>query len=95
MYYNTTNEVGKDLKEFEYKAISQNEIIIRHFLKHPHKEYSPSEVWINLFQADETPITSIRRSLNALTLSGNLIKTDNKKIGVYGRNEYLWKLNKR
>jgi len=95
MFYNTTKEVGEDLKEYKSKAISQDEIIIRHFLKHPYQEFSPSELWINLFEVEFTPLTSIRRSLNTLTRAGNLIKLDKMKCGIYGRREHYFKLNKK
>ena len=94
-YYNTLNESGQVLMDFKAKAKSQDEIIIRHFLKHPYKEYSASEIWINLFDVDSTPQTSIRRSINTLTKSGNLVKLDKKKIGIYGRSEFYFKLNRK
>jgi len=42
---------------------------------------------------EETPITSIRRSITVLTTLGLLIKTEHKKTGPNGRPEYLWRVN--
>ena len=43
----------------------------------------PDTVW---------PITSIRRALSDLTSECKLTKTDNKKLGPYGKHEFTWKL---
>jgi len=92
-YFNTTNERGDTLKRRKRKTENQDDIVLAFFRQHKEVEISPSECWINAFQADETPITSVRRSINTLTREGKLIKTENKKIGVYGKPEYLWKYN--
>lgn len=87
-YFNTTNESGTTLKNNVAKAKSQEVIIFTLFS--PSLNWSPAELqgyFINM------PITSIRRALTNLTKQGKLIKTNEKRIGMYGRSEYVWKLN--
>jgi len=97
-YFNTTNESGTTLKNNVAKAKSQEEEILNlfifnkmHFINKIYKNYklglSPSQIGLNY------PITSIRRALTNLTKQGKLIKTNEKRIGMYGRSEYVWKLN--
>lgn len=89
-YYNTTKESGEKLKEYQAKELTQKEKITRHFLKNKGKEFTPSEVWQKLFDIF-TPITSIRRSITDLTGEGILVKTENQKKGIFGRNEHCWR----
>lgn len=89
MYYNTTKEKGEKLKEYQDKALSQNERITRFFLKHKGKEFTPSEVLRRVFNMF-VPITSVRRSITNLTKEGILKQTETKREGLYGRNENTW-----
>ena len=95
-YFNTTNESGTTLKNNVARAKNQEEEIFNIFvynqqiLKINASGFTPSV----LYDALETyPITSIRRALTNLTKQGKLIKTNEKRIGMYGRSEYVWKLN--
>lgn len=90
-YFNTTHQEGDKLKLYGLKAHKQNAKILLFFLRNK-KEFTPSQVWINCFNPDETPLTSIRRSMNVLTNKGALEKTDKKVEGIYGRPEYKWRL---
>ena len=88
-YFNTTNESGTTLKNNVAKAKSQEEEILKHFENFV-CGFNPSL----LHSAFESyPSTSIRRALTNLTKQGKLIKTNEKRIGMYGRSEYVWKLN--
>lgn len=90
-YYNTTNESGATLKNNVEKAKSQEEKLLEHFYNFVWG-FNPSL----LHSAFESyPITSIRRALTNLTKQGKLIKTYEKRIGMYGRSEYVWKLNEK
>lgn len=98
-YYNTTNESGTTLKNNVAKAEGQEEKIFKLFqldfeylnkCKKPYIGLTPVDV-LDFFP--KYPITSIRRALTNLTKQGKLIKTDEKRIGMYGRSEYVWKLN--
>ena len=104
-YFNTTNESGATLKNNVAKAKSQEKEILNIFLDdiirmetiyfisdkdtNEYKGYTPSQMTFYF----DYPITSIRRALTNLTKQGKLIKTDEKRIGMYGRSEYVWKLN--
>ncbi len=89
MYYNTTNETGNDLKESHQKAKSQQQKILDYFKKN--KSASPSQVMLALPVG--TLITSVRRSITDLTKEGHLEKTPDKRKGIYGKPEYIWRLH--
>lgn len=97
-HFNTTHESGDRLREFEQKAKSQEIEILRLFKREAKKrkvpEFTPSNVhnriWFN--QDKNYPITSVRRALTNLTKLGFLEKTTKKKMGPYGRPEYVWRL---
>lgn len=86
-FYNTTKEVNPQLELFNEKASTQEKKVLS--LMNQKKKASPSEL---LEYFENTPITSIRRALTNLSNKGKLIKTDEKKIGIFGRNEYVWEL---
>lgn len=88
-YFNTTQETGATLNQYEAKATNQDETILNFFRKHPGKKFTPFEVQNRAF-IDEPPITSVRRSITNLTNKGKLIRTEQKAGGRYGRSNYLW-----
>ena len=91
-YYNTTREKGEQLKVNWKKAESQDEIITKYFEEYD--KATPSEVWTYMIRRNsKVPITSVRRSITNLTESNVLLKTQEKRKGVYGRNEYVWSLH--
>ena len=89
MFYNTTNETGDDLKQSHKKAKSQSDKILAFYKEN--QEASPSQVMLALPVG--TLITSVRRSITDLTKDGHLEKTTRKRIGLYGKPEYIWKLH--
>ena len=89
-YYNTTNEEGKQVKLFNEKNETQDEVVIGIF-QIQKRMLSPSDVW-KLYPLVDVPLTSIRRTISDLTKEGLLIKTPHKKDGIYGRPEYFWQL---
>ena len=97
-YFNTTNESGATLNNNVAKAKSQEEEILDIF-KMDYKYWKDLQEYLGMSPTDlldyfpKYPITSIRRALTNLTKQGKLIKTDEKRIGMYGRSEYVWKLN--
>lgn len=93
-YFNTTSENGQQLQMFVNKSKKQDDVILRFFQTYNDKAISPSEVWVNCFDVDSIPITSIRRSISVLTKKGKLLKTEIKDKGIYGRDEYKWRLKK-
>ena len=90
-YFNTTNET-KNLKKYQKKAQSQDDIILEFFILHKDTVFSPDYVLDEL--GLECPITSVRRSISNLTKQGKLIKTDRKVLGKYGRLTNTWKYAK-
>jgi hypothetical protein len=90
-YFNTTNET-KNLKKYQKKAQSQDDIILEFFILHKDTVFSPDYV---LEKMDlKCPITSVRRSISNLTKQGKLIKTERKVMGNYGRLTNTWKYAK-
>lgn len=90
-YFNTTNEAGNNLKENVEKAISQSKRILNFFRAHPNTSFNPFYIQ-NVLGMKDTPITSIRRAITTLTNNGDLEKTEKKSEGMYGRNNYEWRL---
>lgn len=84
-HFNTTKESGNQLNIFNATAKNQEVQILE--LMIVYKKLSPSDVqkYFNNY-----PITSVRRAMTNLSNQGKLIKTDEKKVGIYGRNEYIW-----
>ena len=91
MYYNTTQEQGKQLKIFQSKTKSQDEKILEFFKDNPMVEFGASQVWNALF-FNSAPITSVRRSITNLIEEGKLEYTGRKRKGIFGRNESLIRL---
>lgn len=93
-YHNTTGEAGSQLAIAFRKANKQDDSVLSVFKKY--RVMSPSEAWSRMIDegliTKDTPITSIRRSINTLTGSMKLVKTSVKKTGLYGRPEYIWKI---
>ena len=90
IYFNTVPIEGAELKEAQFKAGGQNEIIYDIYLTYPNIHISPSDIFHYL--SHRWPLTSIRRSLTTLTKLGYLEKTGELKTGMYGRPENIWKL---
>lgn len=93
-YFNTTNESGATLVKNEVAAKTQNQLIFEFYQRHRGVPFSPSQVQAALLMYD-TPITSIRRAITVLTNEDKLIKTSIKTKGMYGRDEYCWRLGGR
>jgi hypothetical protein len=90
-YFNTTNKSGEDLAKEKKNCATQEINIAKIFLRY--RRLSPSEV-MKIYHREfaEVPLTSIRRAITNLTNDGALVKTKNKKMGLYGKPEYVWVL---
>lgn len=86
MYYNTTNESAEQLNMFKGKATKQENEILQLFKRDI--LLSPSDVQKEF---KNYPLTSVRRAITNLTITGLLEKTTDKRPGIYGRNECVWK----
>lgn len=91
-FHNTIDAKGQTLMKFESRAIRQEDKILEFFKKHPDQYFTPFEVHKQVFDSS-TPIQSIRRAMSNMTKSDLLEKTKDKRIGIYGVDNYLWKLN--
>ena len=90
-YYNTNGEKGPDLAKSEEKAQTQEDILMGIFKNK--RDLSASQAF-KLFPNGNTPITSIRRAITNLTNQGKLIKTQDLRPGLYGKDEHVYKVNK-
>ena len=96
MYYNTTNEVGVQLRANLKKANNQTYLTLAVFQTYPNDYLSADQVWRFLMDNESiekhTPLTSIRRAITDLTNQQRLVKTDRKVLGNAGRKTYTWRL---
>ena len=90
-FFNTTNETGAELATYKTKATTQSDRIYEFYKRHRGVPFSPSQVQAALAMHN-VPITSIRRAITDLTNECKLIKTEIKTQGMYGRDEYCWRL---
>ena len=88
-YYNTVNVKGEELEARTLRAKTQKEHILEIFKGAG--ELTPFDVQ-KVFP--QWPITSIRRAISDLTREGDLVKTGNRKKGIYGHQNYTWKYAK-
>jgi len=89
-YHNTNNESGEGLRKSVDTSKRQNDIILEYFQLCPNDNFTPEEIWKRLFD-ENTPITSIRRSISNLTDEGKLFKTKEQRKGMYGKKIFAWK----
>jgi predicted HTH transcriptional regulator len=87
-FYNTTGESGDRLQKHESSARNQEDIIKEFFKKTP--EMTASECH-KMYPDDNVPLTSIRRALSNLCRVEYLERTEEKRKGIYGRNEFVYK----
>ena len=97
-FWNTTSLAGNELVKADEKCEKQELIVFRFFQKNAETEFTPCEVWQQLI-ADKkitatVPITSIRRAICNLTRNLCLVRTMNKKLGIYNAMNFTWKLAK-
>ena len=91
-FFNTTGETNK-LPEYNSKAQTQNERVLK-ILTEAKTHLTPAEVWARYckYYNSKTPITSIRRSMSNLTKKEKLEMVYVKKIGLFGRPNYQWRI---
>ena len=91
-FFNTTHLTGQDLGPALASAQTQDDAILSIYRK-AGGPLSPTQAW-ELYQRQgrECPPTSVRRSVTCLTKQGKLVRLDRKRIGNWGRWEYLWAL---
>lgn len=96
MYYNTTNEKGSLLQTNMKQANNQEQLTLAVFQTYPNDNLSAYDVWQFLIDNEsineQTPLTSIRRSITDLTNRNRIVKTDKRVLGNAGRRTYTWRL---
>lgn len=92
-YFNTNVETGLTLERSEEKAFDQEKMILWLF-NATGKDYTPDEVHDRIFAHRGVPITSVRRAITNLTNKGKLEKTDQQRLGSYGKKVSVWRLRR-
>src|SRR5690554_389689 len=87
-FYNTTQEKDSVLKEYIWKAESQEQIILNIFRKSSNG-LTASEVF-KKYPSRNVPLTSVRRAISNLLTERKVEKTMHKREGIYGRKEYVF-----
>jgi hypothetical protein len=89
-YYNTTNLQGVELAESVEQTKSQSARIYK-IMKRKGYNMTPVEVHAEYCEMYKPcPITSIRRSLTDMTTDGLLFKSDERALGLYGKDNFKW-----
>ena len=90
-YYNTLGIADRQLRDAIEKTTKQEKIVL--LLFEAKKEMTPCEchaMYVHVVK--NTPLTSIRRAITDLTTKGSLIQTGSKRLGIYGKDNYVWKI---
>lgn len=90
MYYDTVPETVDNVLIYSDKAKSQRDRILSFMRHNMGKLYTPADVWNELYQHTNVPITSVRRTMTDLSKEGVLIKCRVKREGIYGRSNSCW-----
>jgi len=94
MYFNSTEESGQMLMSFTNSADAQDIIILELFQDNPDRALTAWEALKKLeAKGHSFLITSVRRAITTLTKQGLLVNTGIKKIELYSRPNYKFKLN--
>lgn len=88
-YYDTTQLPRLEREQATRNAKRQEDEILELFQANPGDEFSPSQVWRHFQQ---WPLTSIRRAMTVLTERHALEKLTEKRRGMYGKPEHVWRL---
>jgi hypothetical protein len=88
-FHNSINESGQTLIRFESEAKTQEEIVMNVFLT-----YSRAFSWCEVMSFLPSPMNqvSLKRSITNLFNQGKLQKTNEKVMGIYGKNCHRYKL---
>lgn len=90
-YYDTTLVKPKERQVYAKKNANQDRVIAD-FFQENHGSHTPSDVWTKCKAVQNSPLTSVRRSITNLTDRGFLVKLPTQKIGLYGRPEHYWRI---
>ncbi len=94
MFYNTNSLTGSQYIQAVRNAKNQDEKVMLYltYSENRVKEFTAGHLWkySNLF--DNTPLTSVRRSVNTLLNEGFIEYTGKKQKGLFGSPERIYKL---
>lgn len=94
-FFNTPNLRGPDLTAANEHNADQNEKVLAVF-RRVGKSLTPCQVEAALkAQGELILLGSVRRAITTLTRRGELRKTDERRMGLYGIPNYCWELNDR
>jgi len=85
-YHNTVNLNGVDLEQRQTKVATEDQRILNYFIQLPNVARSACDAHKEL----GILLTNVRRAITNLTKAGQLRKTNEKKIGMYGHPVHLW-----
>lgn len=90
-FYNTTHAKGRQLKQYQQKAMSQEDEILR-LLSGWDNWIICERIWEEIWNCKNVPLTSVRRAVTNLHNKG-LIEKSSVAIGMglYGRKVYAYK----
>jgi Fe2+ or Zn2+ uptake regulation protein len=89
-YFNTNKLPDEQLVIANQQTEKQEDIILNIFFQQK-KKLTASDIY-NVYDNPNTPLTSIRRGITNLKNDGLLNKTDEMKIGIYGKPEHCYEL---
>jgi len=99
MYHNTLAHEGDQLRNYEQKALSQDERILafyQNLLWGDSLSYRSDQIWHHVFDDENgkpsCPEGSVRRSLTNLTNQGDLVMSETLVTGQYGHPVHTWRL---
>jgi predicted transcriptional regulator len=87
--YSTGHFKPAEKRALDLSAADQESRVLRHF--GASGAFTASEVWQAVRKHDLEPLTSIRRAMTNLCKRGLLVKTDATRVGIYGKQEHIYK----
>jgi hypothetical protein len=87
-FHNTTDEPAHLTGILEGEAKKQDEKILDFFRNNPNVHFAPEQV--HMIVQPSAPLTSIRRAITNLAYAGKIVKSDQKRIGSWGRYTHTW-----
>lgn len=91
-FHNTIVLKGEALQKRELRTDSQNAQILDFFKRNPDQSFTPSEIYEHFNK--KWPITSIRRGMTDLTVQDYLVKTKERRAGMFGDLNFAWTLKR-
>lgn len=90
-FHNTINLQPDLFAAANASCLNQEERVANWFIANRGREYTPPEIALYVF-GNRVPLTSVRRAISNLTDRGLLVKTENKRPGLYGMDNSTWRL---